>query len=105
MVSSTLSHSPRSGCEQELLKKLPGLERLSVDRLLLDGLRARAAEDEVDWRVVLQADAAPSGSEDFCHLREMIAEVLPPIVAAESFGDLGKTTCKRLPPPISQSSP
>ena len=78
----TVRPSRMVNCEKELLRKFPTLERLSVDRLLLDGLRARAAEDEVDWRVVLQADAAPAGSEDFGHLREMVAEVLPPIESA-----------------------
>ena len=67
----------RAGAAQEV----PGAGAALGRPPAAGGLRARAAEDEVDWRVVLQADGAPPGSEDFGHLREMVAEVLPAVEA------------------------
>ena len=77
----TVRPSQMVKCEKELLRKFPELERLSVDRLLLERLKAKAAEDEVEWRVVCDADGASPGGEDFGHLREMVAEILMPIEA------------------------
>jgi serine/threonine protein kinase len=77
----TVRPSQMLACERELAAKFPALERASLDRLLLEHLRARAAEDEVDWRVVREADGAPAASDDHRHLRDMVAEVMPAIEA------------------------
>jgi predicted Ser/Thr protein kinase len=69
------------GCERQLTRRFPELVRVSFDRLLLEQLRARAAEDEVDWQVVCEADGAPPGSEDSIHLRGMVAEIIPAVEA------------------------
>jgi hypothetical protein len=69
-------------CERQLLDRFPALERASFDRLLLDRLKARAAEDEVDWQVVLQADTATASADDRAHLADMVAEVVPAVEAA-----------------------
>ena len=55
-------------CERALLRRFPALARVSFDHLLLKHLRAKAAELEVDWQVVLEADGAPPGSEDRANL-------------------------------------
>ncbi len=68
-------------CERQLARRFPELLRISLDRLLLEKLRAKAAEDEIDWQVVREADGAPSGSEDSVHLRELVAEVIPAVEA------------------------
>lgn len=49
--------------------------------MLLERLRAKAAEDEVDWQVVREADGAPPGSEDHAHLCDMVAEIIPAVEA------------------------
>ena len=46
----------------ELLRRFPELVRVSFDHLLLKHLRAKAAELEVDWQVVREADGAPPGT-------------------------------------------
>jgi serine/threonine protein kinase len=68
-------------CERQLARRFPELRRVSLDRLLLDKLRARAAADEIDWQVVREADGAPSGSEDAVHLHDLVAEVIPAVEA------------------------
>ncbi|MFO0954692.1 MAG: BREX system serine/threonine kinase PglW [Isosphaeraceae bacterium] len=69
-------------CERQILDRFPTLERVSFDRLLIDRLKARAAEDEVDWQVVLKADAKDASEEDRVHLADMVAEVVPAVEAA-----------------------
>jgi serine/threonine protein kinase len=75
----TVRPSQMLACERELIGKFPRLERVSLDRLLLEKLRSRAAEDEVDWRVVREADGAPAGSDDHRHLCDMVAEAIPAV--------------------------
>jgi serine/threonine protein kinase len=68
-------------CERQLARRFPELVRISLDRLLLEKLRAKATEDEVDWQVVREADGAPANSEDAAHLRDLVAEVVPAVEA------------------------
>ena len=77
----TVRPSQMLACERELALRFPELERLSLDRLLLERLRSRAAEDEVDWRVIREADGAPPGSDDHRHLCDMVAEIIPAVEA------------------------
>ena len=60
-----------------MLRRFPELERVSFDQLLLKHLRAKAAELEVDWQVVREADGAPPGSEDRANLFDLVAQVDP----------------------------
>jgi hypothetical protein len=68
-------------CERALLRRYPELVRVSFDQLLLKHLRAKAAELEVDWQVVREADAAPPGSEDRANLFDLVAQVIPAVEA------------------------
>ena len=68
-------------CERQLHERFPAMERLSFDRLLIDRLKAKAAEDEVDWRVVCEADGPQATDDDRAHLLDMVAEVIPDIEA------------------------
>jgi hypothetical protein len=45
-------------CERQLARWCPEMARVSLDRLLPGKLRARAAEDEIDWRMIREADGA-----------------------------------------------
>ena len=63
-------HPTRAAAAERQLARLP-LAPLSVEAVLLDALRAEAAAREIDWSVVLEADAAPAGSEDRGHLRQL----------------------------------
>lgn len=75
----TVRPSQMLACERELVGKFPELERVSLDRRLLEKLKARVTEDEVDWRVIREADGAPPGSDDHRHLCDMVAEVIPAV--------------------------
>lgn len=46
---------------------------VDADAVLLDALRAQAGALEVDWSVVLAADAAPTGSADRTNLTHLVA--------------------------------
>ncbi|SMG34832.1 BREX system serine/threonine kinase PglW [Paraburkholderia susongensis] len=59
-----------------------GLERLSVDALLLRELRAQAAELGVDWSVVLRADGAEPGSRDWRNLLGLVKRTVPALMKA-----------------------
>jgi hypothetical protein len=66
-------------CEARVLRRYPALRRVSLDHLLLAHLRQEAARWEVDWPVVLEADGAPRGSEDWLNLMELVARVIPSV--------------------------
>ena len=77
----TVRPSQMLECEGQLIGRFPELERVSLDRLLLETLRAKAAEDGIDWQVIREADGAPPGSEDHAHLCDLVAEVVPAVEA------------------------
>ena len=62
--------------EAELLSRF-GLERLDLDRALIDAMREVAAENEVSWDVVLQGDAAGPGTRDWERLLRLVELALP----------------------------
>jgi serine/threonine protein kinase len=68
-------------CERELLRRFPRLSRVSLDEVLLRRLRAKAEEHDIEWRVILEADAAPPGSEDHGNLLELVHQIAPEIEA------------------------
>ncbi|MEY4415651.1 MAG: hypothetical protein RIQ53_2944 [Pseudomonadota bacterium] len=79
-----LTVAPRlaRGAEQQLIQRYGpaaggGLQRLSLDRLLLEALRQQAAALRVDWATVLQADAAEPGSRDWTNLLRLVQRTLP----------------------------
>lgn len=53
------------------------LTRYSFDRLLLDALKEAAGALNVDWRVVLRADAAEPASRDWNNLKRLVTRALP----------------------------
>ncbi len=53
------------------------LRTVSVDRLLIRHLKARAEQRRVKWPVVRQADAAPPGSRDWLNLLRLVGEAMP----------------------------
>ena len=62
--------------EAELLRRFPR-ERLSLDRLLLEAMRAEAETRKVRWPVVLAADAAARDSRDFQNLLRLVGRAAP----------------------------
>lgn len=58
------------------------LQRVSVDALLLDELKAQATAAHVDWNVVLRADAADKGSRDWANLTRLVQRALPALRTA-----------------------
>jgi serine/threonine protein kinase len=58
------------------------LQRMSVDALLLNELKAEARAAGVDWSVVLHADAADKGSRDWTNLMLLVQRTLPALRTA-----------------------
>lgn len=52
---------------------------MSVEALLLDAMRAKAAELEVDWSVALFADREDAPREDARNLRELVSMAIPAV--------------------------
>jgi serine/threonine protein kinase len=67
--------------EEELLRRF-GLQRVSLESLLLREMRAAAAAFGADWALVLQADAADRGSRDWRNLRRVVDRAVDGVVAA-----------------------
>jgi len=57
-----------------------GLQRVSVDALLLRELRSQAAALGVDWSMVLRADAAEPGSRDWRNLLHLVGLTVPALL-------------------------
>jgi hypothetical protein len=68
-------------CEAELLRRHPELRRVSFDHLLLEHLRQEADALGIAWPVVLEADGAAKGSEDWLNLLDLVARAVPAIEA------------------------
>jgi hypothetical protein len=62
--------------EAEVLRRFPR-ERLSLDRLLLEAMRAQAEILKVRWPVVLAADAEARDSRDFQNLLRLVGRAAP----------------------------
>lgn len=62
--------------EVELLRRFPRAA-VSIDRLLIELMRAQAQALGVDWGTVLSADARPRDSRDFRNLLELVRRVAP----------------------------
>lgn len=58
-----------------------GLTALSLDRLLIDALKAQADKIRADWRVVRQADAAAQSSADWRRLTTLVERAMPTLLA------------------------
>ena len=71
--------------DAELMRRFGGtrgLQRVSVDALLLAELKAQATAAHVDWNVVLRADAADKGSRDWSNLMRLVQRALPALRTA-----------------------
>ena len=53
---------------------------VSLDRLLLDALKAQAGQVGADWRVVRQADAAAQSSVDWRRLTALVERAMPALL-------------------------
>jgi hypothetical protein len=75
--------------EEELVSRF-AVQRVNCDDLMISALKATAADPEVqvDWGVVLGADAAPPDSEDWRYLTDLVARAVPKVEEALS-------TCER----------
>jgi serine/threonine protein kinase len=62
--------------EAELLRRFPR-ELVSLERLMLQAMRARAEERRIAWPKALTADAAARDSSDFRNLLRLAAEAAP----------------------------
>ena len=58
------------------------LQRINFDALLLAALRDQAKTANVDWNVVLQADAAEHGSRHWVNLQRLVQRTLPALRSA-----------------------
>ncbi len=58
------------------------MHRLNLDALLLAALREQAQAMKVDWKVVLQADAAEHGSRHWTNLQRLVQRAVPALRAA-----------------------
>jgi serine/threonine protein kinase len=89
-LEAKLKHAHRSGgylvitaqardllrAEAELLRRFPRT-RISIDRLLIDLMRAKAETLGISWQKVLEADGAAYGARDFSRLLELVRRVSP----------------------------
>jgi hypothetical protein len=67
--------------ERELQRQY-GVQAMSVERALLDVMKATAAARHVKWDVVVRADGASRDSRDRQKLRELVQLSLPGVAAA-----------------------
>jgi len=71
--------------DAELMRRFStshGLSRINCDALLLAELKVQAAAANVDWNVVLRADAADKGSRDWTNLMRLVQRALPALRTA-----------------------
>lgn len=57
-----------------------GLATISIDRLLIDALKAQVSQVGADWRVVLQADSAVKSSADWRRLTTLVKRAMPDVL-------------------------
>lgn len=78
----TLSIDPKGlpVAQRELAQRF-GLKVIDFDEVVLMQLEAQAREWEVDWNVLLAADAAPAGSVDAQNFATVLGEVWPKVEA------------------------
>ncbi len=78
----TLSVDPKGlpVAQRELAQRF-GLKVIDFDEVVLTQLEAQAREWEVDWNVLLAADAAPAGSVDAQNFATVLGEVWPKVEA------------------------
>jgi serine/threonine protein kinase len=77
LVSAEL---PRVEDAAPLLCREYGLAALSLDRLLIDALKAQTHKIGADWRVVRQADAAAPSSADWRRLTTLVERTMPALL-------------------------
>ncbi|MFM8442347.1 MAG: BREX system serine/threonine kinase PglW, partial [Methylococcus sp.] len=79
----TLSVDPKDlMLAQRVLAQRFALTVIDLDALVLTELEAQAREWEIDWNVLLAADAAPPGSVDARNFATVLAEVWPRVESA-----------------------
>lgn len=78
-----LSVSPSDAALAERALKDPrfALDPVSFEAVFLDALRNQAAENDVDWDLVLAADREAASSEDARNLRDLVSMTLPDVEA------------------------
>jgi hypothetical protein len=78
----TLSVDPKglSIAQRELSQRF-GLKVIDFDEVVLTLLEAQAKEWDVDWNILLAADAAPAGSVDAQNFATVLGEVWPKVEA------------------------
>lgn len=76
IVTCALPHVEQATLE---LSQRMGMETLSLDRLLIDTLRAQAGQVGADWRVVRQADRATPETVDWRRLLTLVQRAMPQV--------------------------
>jgi hypothetical protein len=71
--------------ERELPRQY-GVQALSVERALLDAMKATAGARKITWDVVVRADGAGHDSRDWQKLRELVQLALPNVTATVPRG-------------------
>jgi len=78
----TLSVDPKGlAIAQRELSQRFGLKVIDFDEVVLGLLEAQAKEWDVDWNILMAADAAPAGSEDAQNFATVLGEVWPKVEA------------------------
>lgn len=75
-----LSVAPRHllRAEHELLRRLP-LQRVSIEELLIEQMKALAQQAGANWEVVLRSDGAERESKDWRNLLTLVRRAIPTV--------------------------
>jgi len=85
-LALTVRPKELGGVEMELTRRFPVAKR-SLERLMVEAMRAVAAERNVDWTVVLAADATDPTSRDWGNLLLLVRAAMPRLQAALTLAD------------------
>ncbi len=77
----------RLAAARDALMERFDLKPVDFDALFIPALKKMAEEKEIQWQVVLDADAAPPTSPDGDNLRRLVALCMPEILEALSVSD------------------
>jgi serine/threonine protein kinase len=74
---------------EDEIKRRFDVETINFDELLISAMREQAKKREIDWNVVLKADAANKDSRDWRNLMTLVAYTMP--IVEEKISDYSKT--------------
>lgn len=78
-LAFVVPHRDTGRAETELTRERFGVERVSLDAVLIEAMRAEATALGADWDTVLAADAADPGSLDWRRLLMLVRRCVPAV--------------------------